>query len=436
MNKPLKEAYTRELAAARAAELRRDWEGALTHLARAHILSQRFAFAHTAVHLRMLRVGWRRHDVREVLGQLSRSVAALCFSRLWVPMGNTGRANVSAFCPMPVPADLAPLLRPDPAGRTRPYQDRQDWQTYWDFFPERVRARRTSPPQESWWPWRGMHVHLDRYEQTGAPATVILIHGAGGYGRLLGPYAQLLQDMGYEVVAPDLPGYGLSRAPASLFDYGAWVECISELVAVERQRRNRPVVLLGASIGGYLAYLVAARGAPVDAVIATTLADPRQPLVRHQFARNRLQSRLGVLLLPLLDQLAGNLELPIKWFCKMNRIANDVRLAELITRDPLGGGNRVRVHFMRSLFAVRPDVEPDAFAACPVLLVHPAADRWTTIEASRLLFDRLQGPKELVLLAGCGHFPVEEPGLAQLEQVVGAWLARVALKKEPEAHDA
>lgn len=49
MKQELKQAYRQELAAARAAEQRVDLDAALQHLARAHILSQRFALAHTAV---------------------------------------------------------------------------------------------------------------------------------------------------------------------------------------------------------------------------------------------------------------------------------------------------------------------------------------------------------------------------------------------------
>lgn len=110
MRDDLKTAYRRELAASRAARLKGDSEAAFTHLERAHILSQRFAFAHAATHVRMLRLGWERRDGREVRGQVSRALAALVFSRIWVPRGNTGRARVSAFTPMSVPEDLARLL--------------------------------------------------------------------------------------------------------------------------------------------------------------------------------------------------------------------------------------------------------------------------------------------------------------------------------------
>ena len=110
MHSELKPSYIAELEATRRAEGAGDFQTAFTHLERAHILSQKYALAHAATHLRMLRLGWRTRDFREVLGQLTRTIAALIFSRIWVPVGNTGRANVSAFAPMPVPEDLAEIL--------------------------------------------------------------------------------------------------------------------------------------------------------------------------------------------------------------------------------------------------------------------------------------------------------------------------------------
>ncbi|MEP4545654.1 MAG: DUF3703 domain-containing protein [Saccharospirillum sp.] len=111
MNNQLKSFYLAERVAATDAEDRGDLHAAFRHLERAHILSQKFAFAHAATHLRMFRLGWRTRDAREALGQLVRAIAALLFSRIWVPVGNTGRANVSAFEPMPVPDDLVRVLK-------------------------------------------------------------------------------------------------------------------------------------------------------------------------------------------------------------------------------------------------------------------------------------------------------------------------------------
>ncbi|WJN60268.1 DUF3703 domain-containing protein [Pseudomonas sp. SO81] len=83
---------------------------ALTWLERAHILGQRLSLAHARAHWLMLRAGWQLRDWREVVGQLPRIFAALLFSRLWVPLGNSGRARVSAFQPMPLSEELRRLL--------------------------------------------------------------------------------------------------------------------------------------------------------------------------------------------------------------------------------------------------------------------------------------------------------------------------------------
>lgn len=113
MHPRLRQALNQELA--RAAELggRSAFGEAFAHLERAHVLSQRYAIAHAGVHVRMLRWGVAARRPGEVLGQLPRILAALLFSRVWVPVGNTGGANVSAFRPMPVPGDLAELLALD-----------------------------------------------------------------------------------------------------------------------------------------------------------------------------------------------------------------------------------------------------------------------------------------------------------------------------------
>jgi alpha-beta hydrolase superfamily lysophospholipase len=316
-------------------------------------------------------------------------------------------------------------------GERRSYAEIDYWRKYQPFLPERMRLSPGREPAEEWWPWRGAEIHLDRYAAPAAPVTVVLLHGAGGYGRLLAPYGLLLHAHGYGTVLPDLPGYGLSVGPAALVHRDRWVDCVADLVEAEVQRTGRPVALFGMSMGGFLAYLAAAQGRKAAGIIATTLADPRLPIVRDQGARYPRLNRVFAPLLPTLAALLGGLRLPMRWFVNMPKIANDPEVARLLCEDPIGGGNRVPLRFMRSVFAIRPAIEPGGFDLCPVLLAHPAADPWTTVEASRPFFDRIKGPKELVMLENCGHLPVEEPGFSRLEEVVVAFLKKLSQEKPP-----
>lgn len=111
MKKVIRSAFVVEWDAAEVACRAGDLDLAFLHLERAHVLTQRLTWLHIRTHAGMLRIGWLRRDMREIIGQATRVVAALLFSRIWVPEGNTGGAHVSAFEPMPIPDDLSAILR-------------------------------------------------------------------------------------------------------------------------------------------------------------------------------------------------------------------------------------------------------------------------------------------------------------------------------------
>jgi hypothetical protein len=107
----LRRAWLEERAAAVTARRGGDQPGEWHHLERAHILSQPMAVPHLRTHVAMLAAGLRRHDRREVVGQLLRLVVAGPGSLSGrYPVGNTGGADVSALQPMPIPEDLRSVL--------------------------------------------------------------------------------------------------------------------------------------------------------------------------------------------------------------------------------------------------------------------------------------------------------------------------------------
>lgn len=305
------------------------------------------------------------------------------------------------------------------------YSQIDHWRKYQQFLPDRLRLSAGREPVEEWSPWRGADLHLDRYAVPEASLTVVALHGVGGNGRLLAPFGLMLQAHSYEAVLPDLPGYGLSVVSTDQIALDRWVDCVADLVEAEARRTGRRVVLFGMSMGGMLGYLAAAQGRRAAGVIATTLLDLRLPIAREQGARTPRLGRALTRLLPPLAAVFGGLRLPIRWVTNMENVANDPEVVRLVCEDSVGGGSKVPLHFLRSLLAMRPAIEPEGFDLCPLLLAHPAADRWTTIEVSRLFFDRIRGHKELVVLENCGHFPVEEPGVSHLEGAVVGFLERL-----------
>ena len=107
-----------EIAASSALLEKGDAAAAFRHLERAHVLGQSVTYQHTRVHWLMLKFGWRAGNWREVFGQIFRIGGASTKTPLGIyPAGNTGGANVSPLKSMPIPEDLAEVIKKAQSGR-------------------------------------------------------------------------------------------------------------------------------------------------------------------------------------------------------------------------------------------------------------------------------------------------------------------------------
>lgn len=300
------------------------------------------------------------------------------------------------------------------------YRDDHDaWRRVQPLLPASMRTL-GHEPRETRWAWRGAAIHLDRYDVPDSRLSVVVLHGAGGHGRLLASAGRMIADAGVSTVMPDLPGYGLTDAPAAMRRYEAWVALVGDLVRAERERTGGPVALLGMSIGGMLAWDSAAALPPgtVAAVGATNLLDPSDSAVRAGVARFPWLGRWIPALLAAVPRRLDDLRLPLAAVANAKGIANDPAVARALLADRRGTGSRVALAFLRSWFDYRPALAPEQWRHGPVLLAHPGDDRWTPTALSLPFFERIAGPKTFVELERCGHLPVESPGVAQLEQAL------------------
>ncbi len=268
-------------------------------------------------------------------------------------------------------------------------------------------------PLNDWVPSpNGTTLHVHRHPAPAEPtATVIVLHGGGGHGRMLAPLGVLAQHVGAEALAPDLPGYGHTVVPdPRAVRYEDWVDAVAHL-ATRSAEPGRPLILVGASMGGRLALDIAHRLGPdaVRAVVATCLLDPRRSDAAAVVARHEALVRFGLPLLRASRRLTDRRLVPIRWLAPIDEIANDPELARTCATDPLGAGAAVPLGFLRSWLDHDPGYTPETFQACPVVLAHPGDDRWTPLEVSRSFLEKMTVPTELVELQDCGHFPVE-PG--------------------------
>lgn len=310
------------------------------------------------------------------------------------------------------------------------YAQQAIWRQIQSFLPAAYQLQPGQEPTEEGWTWRGHHIHLDTYRNPNAKVKVILLHGVGTNGRqmmtILG--APLARTGHYETIAIDMPGYGLTEvAEGALVTYDDWIQAGSDLIDAELARDDRPIVLYGLSAGGMLTYNVASRSQKVKAIVGMTFLDNRDPQVLDVTAKNLLVSRVGT---PLMGALAKTplkkMRMPMSQAGKMSTLCNSDEAMKVFMRDKTSAGNWVSIAFLDSYMSHVPEIEPQDFAVCPILLTQPAEDRWTPLALSEPFLGRVRHvPVKTVMLENAGHYPLEEPGLSVMVKSIDQFYREV-----------
>jgi hypothetical protein len=111
MPKQLQPFYQAELQKYAKEFVAGDLAAAWNHLERAHIIGQKYPFAHTLVHWKMLRFGFKVKSLKEIFGQIPRLLFGGIKSFIGeIPEGNPGGANVPPLKSFPIEKDLEDIF--------------------------------------------------------------------------------------------------------------------------------------------------------------------------------------------------------------------------------------------------------------------------------------------------------------------------------------
>ena len=302
------------------------------------------------------------------------------------------------------------------------YEDSASWTKFKALMANRFGHVIGIEPEESWYAWRGHQIHLDTLSPAAAPkGTLILVHGAGGHGRLLTPLGAVAAENGWKVLAPDLPGYGITITRQNwLENYSEWPELIADLSA----EAEGPVVLLGMSVGGMTAFRAAQIQPSLCGVIATNLLDMGDKATFKSAARWPWLGALSLKVMNTAPWLMDAMPMPLALVTPLDAMTSDPELQTWFKRDPLIGARWVKGRFFRSLHQYVPP-RPDLALPCPLLLLHPGADEWTPTRVSLQVYDRVSSPKHFQELSNGSHMPAEAPAWLELRDGVLDFLAKI-----------
>lgn len=302
------------------------------------------------------------------------------------------------------------------------YQNQNSWRVIQSFLPQGYQLTDATLPKEERWEWQGNQIHLDAYRNPSAKAKVILFHGFGTNGRQMTTIiGKPLADDGFEVIALDMPIYGETAVNKNMtVTFSDWVECGNDYVNYELSRDKRPIFLYGLSAGGMETYFVAAKNKKIKGIIGMTFLDQREKAVRMTTTKNWFWGTFGTGLATMCCCMGlSKFKMKMSVCSKMNTLCNDENALKAMLKDKTSAGNRVNMKFLSDYMTYIPEVEPEDFDVCPIILTQPENDRWTPEFLSDIVLDKVKKvPVKKVKLRNGSHYPIEEEALDDLHKYI------------------
>jgi len=249
--------------------------------------------------------------------------------------------------------------------------------------------------------------HHWTYLEAGEGPLIVLVHGFTGSKENWLPVMRALAKT-HHVIAPDLPGWGESERQASA-NYGPSAQA-ERLADFLKAQHEKPVLLVGHSMGGQIVGLLAARHPELVSRIVL-MSSAGVPFAENEFGK---------------EVLAGRNPFEVRTRAELHRYLNIVFTDPPLVPWPV---DEAMVRRRRGDIVFEQKVldsigrGPEAFSLeselgrirAPVLLLWCRDDRVIDVSAAEVFHQRL-GDSRTVLLAGCGHMPM----MAQPDNVVEA----------------
>ncbi|WMT75355.1 alpha/beta fold hydrolase [Bradyrhizobium sp. Ash2021] len=263
-----------------------------------------------------------------------------------------------------------------------------------------------------------------------ATSSVIALHCSLGSGR---QWSKLAIELGgrYQIITPDISGYGDSRGPATL---PSTLAQEVELLAARLDEARGPIHLIGHSYGGAVAFKIATCSPYARRVRSLTLIEPVLPtLLRDVAADRRLHDRFEHLMQEVCEDMFNGLAMEAidKFTAFWNGSGPPAQLSDDARLHLIAHADKLPFEFT-SLFAEADIAAAAATLRVPTLLVSGGLSPYLTQRVVGRLMTIIGGA-EIRHLTGAGHMlPITHAAtinpeivahIAQAEQGAGMSLA-------------
>jgi alpha-beta hydrolase superfamily lysophospholipase len=275
-------------------------------------------------------------------------------------------------------------------------------------------------------------IHLDTYGKDGDfKTTIIFIHGTAVYSRFYAAFLYDLYKAGYRIVAPDLPGHGLSEGRRGHFDMQLLTSTLYDVATQVIDQFGASIAVMGSSLGGITSLYVVANDPRIKAAVCHNAA------ILNEGAHKRIVHLGGLLkvlkpLTPYLAKILPTLRLSVWRYLPIEGLTHDKKildLEEIIFQDRIISDSYTLKSLATQMRA--PLARPIETIETPVMIINGDDDVLFSVEYMREIFDRLERSKNkrLEILPNASHLILQEHREESLK-LITTWLAEVLQEQD------
>ncbi len=303
------------------------------------------------------------------------------------------------------------------------YSDKDFWKIYMrDYFGEELISKWEQYAEVKQIDSINGKINIEVYKNIDVKKpTIIFTHGIAGYARILLPFLIPLYEKGYNIIAPDLEGYGYNDRLKGDFTWNIHLANLKDTVNYARTIFKGKIFLGGASMGGPLAYSADAKYDCADGLICWCLWD----FYDKEFMKKETTTKgFTYVLLPFLRVFAslfGKLRMKTYHTISYDTLTSDPYFNELVKKDPQAG-TLISLRGVSSLLTQSKPAKKHNEYDKPVLVCQPEEDRMTPSIYTKRTFKKIKSSNKRYCSFKGNHFPLDKESYMKWTNYVDEFL--------------
>ncbi|MHA1270615.1 MAG: alpha/beta hydrolase [Candidatus Helarchaeota archaeon] len=273
----------------------------------------------------------------------------------------------------------------------------------------------------------GRKIHIDIYgKNENLDTNILFIHGTAVYSRFYAEFLYNLYKKGYRIIAPDLPGHGVSEGKRGHFDMKLLTSTIYDVSSYIIDNFGENLVIMGSSLGGITAFYCIANDNRIKAGICHNAA------IFNEGAHKKIVKVKGIYkylkpLIPILSKIIPTLRISVWIYLDPNELVRDTILLEkldILLNDKLISDKYTLKSLATQMKA--PLARPIEEIETPIMIINGDKDVLFSVEYMESLFNRLKKSrnKRLEIIPNSSHFILHEEKDESIKRIVN-WLKEI-----------